>query len=179
MNRVICFFVVVSGAWAQPGGPCLAFNWDKLNARASQKTNISLEGPILQMAARFLGDSGDDAKVKQLVQGLKCVSVRSFTFDRDGQYSEADLNEIHAQVKAPGWAKIVDMQDKHESSEVYLKADGNQYGGVVIVSTEPKQLTVVQVIGPVDPAMLSELGGNLGIPKIKLDLKDKTKKKED
>jgi hypothetical protein len=179
MNRVICFFVVASSAWAQAGGPCIAFNWDKLNARASQKTNISLEGPVLQMAARFLGDGGDDAKVKQLVQGLKCVSVRSFTFDKDGQYSEADLNEIRAQVKAPSWSRIVDVQEKHDSSAIYLKTDGKQYEGVVIVTAEPKELTVVQVIGPIDPAMLSELGGNFGIPKIKLDLKDKTKNKDD
>src|SRR3981081_3233507 len=112
MNRVICFFVLISCAAAlESAGPCISFNWDKLNARASEKTNISLEGPVLQMAARFLGDGGDDAKVKQLVQGLKCVSVRSFTFDKEGQYSEADLNEIRAQVKAPEWSRIVDVQE--------------------------------------------------------------------
>jgi hypothetical protein len=180
MTRVICFFVVASCAAAlEPPGPCLLFNWDKLNAKAAEKMDINLQGSLLQMASRFLGNSGDDAKVKQLVQGLKCVTVKSFTFDKEGQYSEADLNEVRSQVQGPHWSKILDVQEKHESSTIYLKTDGKQSNGIVIVSAEPKELTVVQVIGPIDPSMLSELGGNLGIPKIEMNLKHKTTTKDD
>jgi hypothetical protein len=46
----------------------------------------------------------------------------------------------------------------------------------VVVTAEPKELSVVQIIGPIDPAMLSELGGKMGIPKIEVDPKQKTKK---
>src|SRR5882672_2480396 len=134
MNRVICFFVLASCALAlEPPNTCMQFNWDKLSAKAVEKLDVNLQGPVLEMASRFLG-AGDDAKIKQLVQGLKCVYVKSFTFDKAGQYSEADLNEIRAYVQAPGWSKIVDVKEKDGSSAIYLRTDGKQTGGIVIVS---------------------------------------------
>jgi hypothetical protein len=181
MNKVMCFFVLTSCAFAlEPPNTCIQFNWDKLSARAVEKVDVNLQGPVLEMASRFLG-AGDDAKIKQLVQGLKCVYVKSFTFDKAGQYSEADLNEIRAHVEVPGWSKIVDVKEKDGSSAIYLKTDGKQTGGIVIVSAEAEELTVVQIIGPIDPSMLSELGGKMGIPKIELDSKQKTapSKKDD
>ena len=175
MNKVMCFFVVTSAAAAlEPAGPCIQFNWDKLNAKAIEKMDVNLQGPMLQMASKFLGASGDEAKIKDLVQGLKCVSVKSFTFDKEGQYSEADLNEIRSKVQGADWSKIVDMQEKHESSTIYWKTDGKQSQGIVVLNAEPKELMVVQIMGPIDPGMLSELGGKMGIPKIDLGSKQKT-----
>ncbi len=181
MNKVMCFFVLTSYAFAlEPPNTCMQFNWDKLSAKAVEKVDVNLQGAVLEMASRFLG-AGDDAKIKQLVQGLKCVYVKSFTFDKEGQYSEADLNEIRSYVRGADWSKIVDVQEKHESSSIYLKTDGKQSQGFVLISAEPKELTVVQIIGPIDPSMLSELGGKMGIPKIELDSKQKTapSKKDD
>ena len=182
MNKAMCFFVLTSCAVAlEPPNTCMQFNWDKLAAKAAEKVDVNLEGSVLQMASSFLGGKGDESKIKELVQGLKCVYVKSFTFDKAGQYSEADLNEIRAHVQAPGWSKIVDVKEKDGSSAIYLKTDGKQTGGIVIVSAEAEELTVVQIIGPIDPSMLSELGGKMGIPKIELDLKQKTapSKKDD
>src|SRR5258708_36193744 len=136
----------------------MQFNWDKLSAKAVEKVDVNLQGAVLEMASRFLG-AGDDAKIKQLVQGLKCVYVKSFTFDKEGQYSEADLKELRSYVRGADWSKIVDVQGKQESSAVYLKTDGKQSQGLVVISAGPKELTVVQIIGPIDPSMLSDLGG--------------------
>ena len=174
MNKVMCFFVLTSCALAlEPPNTCMQFNWDKLSAKAVEKVDVNLQGAVLEMASRFLG-AGDDAKIKQLVQGLKCVYVKSFTFDKEGQYSEADLSEVRTRVQGADWSKVVDMQEKRESSTIYMKTDGKQSQGIVVVSTEPKELTVVQIIGPIDPAVLSELGGKMGIPKIDLGSKQKT-----
>jgi hypothetical protein len=123
----------------------MQFNWDKLSAKAVEKVDVNLQGPVLEMASKFLG-AGDDAKIKQLVQGLKCVYVKSFTFDKEGQYSEADLNEVRSKVQGTDWSKIVDVQEKRESSTIYMKTDGKQSQGIVVVSAEPKELTVVQII---------------------------------
>src|SRR5260370_2335837 len=161
MSKLVCFFVLISQAAAQ-----IQFNWDKLAAKSVEKVDVTLEGPVLALGTMFLSDKGDESKIKNMVRGLKGVYVKQFTFDKDGQYTEADVNEIRAQVKAPEWTRIVDMQEKHESSAIYLQFDGKQTQGVVILSAEPRELTVVQIIGPIDPSMLSDLGGNLGIPKI-------------
>jgi hypothetical protein len=175
MNKALCFFAVISCAFAQER---VQFNWDTLAARAVEKVDVTLEGPTLEMASKFLSGKGGDAqadKFKQLVQGLKGVYVKSFEFDKEGQYSQADLNSIMSQLRAPEWSKIVDVQEKHESSVIYMKTDGKVTQGIVVLAAEPKELTFVEIIGPLDPSMLSELGGKMGIPRMELGPKVKTK----
>jgi hypothetical protein len=167
----VCFFVLLTCAAAQER---VQFDWSKLAAKASEKVDVNLEGPMLEMASRFLsGEKGDEAKIKQLVQGLKGVYVKTFEFEKDGQYSEADLNEIRSQLRAPEWNKIVDVQEKHESMGVYMKMNGKQPEGIVVLAVEPKELTFVQILGPIDLSMLSELGGKFGIPKMEMGPKPK------
>src|SRR5260370_9296806 len=167
MNRALWFFLFSFSAFAlEPPTGCIQFNWDKLAANAVEKVDVNLEGCVLQMACSFLSGKGDESKMKQMVQGLKCVYGKSFTYAKEGQYSEADLGEIRSYARGPGWSKIVDAQEKNESSTIYLKTDGKQTQGILIVAGEAKELTVVQIIGPIDPSMLNDLGGKMGIPKI-------------
>jgi hypothetical protein len=180
MNRALCFFLFSFSAFAlEPPTGCIQFNWDKLAANAVEKVDVNLEGSVLQMASSFLSGKGDESKIKQMVQGLKCVYVKSFTYAKEGQYSEADLGEIRSYARGPGWSKIVDAQEKNESSTIYLKTDGKQTQGILIVAGEAKELTVVQIIGPIDPSMLNDLGGKMGIPKIDVGSKPAPSKKDD
>jgi hypothetical protein len=78
----------------------------------------------------------------------------------------SDVEAIRSQLKAPGWSRIVGVKSiKGETSEVYLKREGNQVAGLVVLSAEPKELTVVNIDGPIDPEQLSELSGHMGIPR--------------
>ena len=176
MNKLACFFVLASCAVAQEPDLRLQFDWSKLAAKAVEKVDLNLEGPTLEMASKFLsGDKGDEAKAKEFVQGLKGVYVKSYTFDKEGQYSEADVTALRAQLRAPEWTNILDVQEKHESTGIYLRTNGKQFGGFALVSAEPKELTVIQIIGPIDPSMLSDLGGKFGFPKMELGPKPKPK----
>jgi len=175
MSRAILFLMLISSARAQDASGRLQFDWDKLAAKASEKTDVNLDGNTLQMASKFLsGNAGDSAKFKQIVDGLKGVYVKSFEFDNEGAYSEADVRALRSQLRAPEWVNIVDVKEKHESSAIYLQTDGKQARGLVIISAEPKELTVVEIVGAIDPSMLSELGGKMGIPKMLMGPKAKT-----
>jgi len=179
MSKLTCFFVVVSCAFAQDGR--LQIDWDKLAAKAAEKTDVTLEGPLLEMASKFLSSKkgGDEAKIQQLIQGLKGIYVKHFEFDKEGQYTEADLAAIRAQIKSPEWSKIVDSQEKHESATVYLRTVGGKPQGIVVLAAEPKELTVVQINGPIDMSTLSELGGKMGIPHVEMGPKPKAAPKKD
>lgn len=146
----------------------LPVNLDKLAEHAKETVDVTLDASMLQLASRFLSkDDPDEAKVKKLVSKLKGVYVRSFEFDKDGQYSKSDVEAIRSQLKTPGWARIVDVKSVDgETSEVYLKKNGDQLAGLVVIAAEPKELTVVHIDGPIDPEELSELGGHMGIPKL-------------
>jgi hypothetical protein len=143
-------------------------NLDKLAEHATETVDVTLDSSMLQLASRFLSkDDPDQMHVKQLVSKLKGVYVRSFEFDKDGQYSRGDVEAIRSQLKTPSWTRIVGVKStKGENSEIYLKKNGDQVAGLVLINAEPKELTIVHIDGAIDPAELSELGGHMGIPKL-------------
>jgi hypothetical protein len=86
--------------------------------------------------------------------GKGLVYVREFEFRQAGAYSAADLEPIRAQVKAPGWSRLMLVEDREKGDEetveiyVYGKADrAKVYGAMVIISAEPRELTVVNIVG--------------------------------
>jgi hypothetical protein len=159
----------------------IPLNLDRLAQRATDTVDVTLDASMLQLASRFLSkDDPDEARVKQLVSKLKGVYVRSFEFDKEGQYSKSDVEAIRLQLKAPDWTRIVGVNStKGEHSEIYLKKNGDQIAGLVVISAEPKELTIVHIDGAIDPEELSELGGHMGIPKLGKDrAKSKAKDEE-
>jgi Domain of unknown function (DUF4252) len=118
--------------------------------------------------------------VKSLITGLKAITVRSFKFAEDGQYRQGDLQPIRAQLRTPGWSKVlgVDNKDDRKTSEIYTKTDQGKIVGVAILSAEPKELSVVYIEGTIDLAGLASLGGNFGLPPIPIPDQKKTKGKE-
>jgi hypothetical protein len=151
---------------------------DKLADKASDKVVVTLDGSLLKMAAKFLSDDPDEAKIKKLVSGLKGIYVRTFEFEKEGEYSQSDVSAIRKQLES-GWSRIVDVQSKKdgENAEIYLKT-GAADGGLAIICAGAKELTIVNIVGKIDLDELSELGGNMGVPKIDVE-KPKPPKKDD
>lgn len=156
-----------------------------LAAKSSETVEVNLDGNLLSLAARFLDDhNADEAKAKQLLRDIKGIYVRSFTFNKDATYTPADLEAVRSHTSGAGWQKIVDVRGSGENTGVYLKSTGDKIDGIVVLSAEKNEFTVVQIVGSVDPANLRDLGGRFGIPKLpgvadrdKTKDKDKTKSK--
>lgn len=145
---------------------------EKLAAKASETVEVTLDEKLLQLAAKFLSDKNpDEAKVKQLVAGLKGVYVRVFEFEKPGEYSASDIESLRLQLQAPGWTKIVGVWSKREGQkvDVHIRYQGNNILGLAILAAEPKELTIVNIVGPIDLEKLSQLEGQFGIPKLDLD----------
>ena len=89
---------------------------EKLAAKASEVADVTLEGPLLQVAIKFLSSSGDpDEKgVQELIKGLKGVYVKSFEFDQGGAYSKTDLDLVREQLRGPGWTRMVNVQSRED-----------------------------------------------------------------
>ena len=63
--------------------------------------------------------------------------------------------------------------------EVYLLFNGEQVGGLAVLHTDDKELTVVNIVGPVDLDKLAKLEGQLGVPDLGIEApKNKTKNDE-
>src|ERR1700681_4515657 len=89
---------------------------DWLAASATNTVDVTLEGPLLQLAAKFLSSSEpDEAKIKKLVVGLKGIYVRSFEFDKEGAYSESDVATLRNQLRTPEWSRLINVRSKRDS----------------------------------------------------------------
>ena len=156
-------------------------NLDKLAAKAEETVDVSLDGAMLKIAGRFISNQGADAKAKSIVSGLQSITVKSFEFARDGQYDMADVEAVRTQLKAPQWSRIVGVksQKSGDNVDVYFKDGGNgNLGGIVVLSAEPRQLTIVSIVGTIDPSQLGELGGQFGMPKLDLGMHINVRKGE-
>ena len=159
----------------------LPANLDQLAAKAKNVVDVTMDGAILQLAGRFLSDRDpDEARVKRMVTGLKGIYVRSFEFESRGEYRESDVEQVRSQLKSPGWTRVVGVRSKRdgENAEVFLKNEGSTIGGLVVLVADPRELTIVNIVGRIDPEDLRDLGGHFGIPKVDLD-GQKNNKKED
>jgi hypothetical protein len=176
------FLTVVVVCIALPGvaqaGKLELKNLDKLADRAAEVNDVTLDGSLLQLAVSVMKSSGDPdaAQVVDLIKGLKGIYVKNFEFDSPGQYSQADVESIRSQLTGPGWQRIVTSFSKRngERDEVYLLKDGDKINGVTVLVAEARELTVVNIVGAIDPEKLGELGGHFGIPG---QIKDQSKPK--
>jgi hypothetical protein len=146
-------------------------NLDRLAAKAEESVDVTLDRGLIQLAARFLSDQDESqAKVKKLISGLEGIYVRSYQFASDGDYDMADVDAVRAQLQAPAWARIVGVKSRMHSEDVdvYCKviANGQQFGGFVVIAAQPRELTIVNVIGTLDPDQLADLSGQFHIPRI-------------
>lgn len=143
-------------------------NLDKLADRAAEVNDVSLDGSLLQLAVHVLkaSDDPDSEQLVELIKDLKGIYVKNFEFDSPGQYSQADVEAIRSQLTGPGWQRVVTSYSKHnnERDEVYLLKDGKKINGVTVLVAEARELTVVNLVGAIDPEKLSELAGHFGIP---------------
>jgi hypothetical protein len=130
--------------------------------------DVTLDGSLLKFAGRFLSNgSEDEAKVKKILSRLESIAVRSYEFSKEGQYDMADVDAIRAQVKGAPWSRIVGVTSKKdgEKVDVYFKDAGNgNLGGILVLCAERTELTIVSIVGTVDPTDLAGLAGQFGVP---------------
>jgi hypothetical protein len=152
---------------------------DYLAAKASETVDVNVDERLMQLTAKVFSDKdSDEAAIKELVKGLKGIYVKSFEFEHEGEYSTADVESIRSQLRGPGWSRILSVNSKKDGDvEVYLMTNGDQIGGLAVLATDPKELTVVNIIGPIDLDKLSKLEGQFGVPDLGIEQPTKPKPK--
>ena len=175
MRTVIVLFTLMllpAGASAAGGQDVkIPVNIERLAAKAVETVNVTVDGALLQLAGKFLSSNDPEQKqIKTLIGNLKGIYVRSFEFANEGEYTEADVESIRSQLRGSDWARIVNVTSKKggDNVDVAYKMDKGKIAGLVVIAAEAKELTIVNIVGPIDLDQLSSLGGQFGIPKVEL-----------
>lgn len=144
---------------------------DVLANRASDTVDVKLDEHLMQTTAKFFsGKDSDDAEIRDLIKNVKGIYVKSFSFEKENEYSAAEIESVMSQLRGGGWSKIIGVTSKKDGDnvEVYLLNIGDQISGLAVVSAEPKEFTIVNVVGPIDLEKLSKLEGSFGVPYLNL-----------
>ena len=95
---------------------------DRLAANAKSTTNLTLNKMMLKLAGAVLAhdNDADAAAIKSLIANLRAIYVRSYKFDRPGQYSDADLAPLRAILSQPKWSAVVDVKKNKTTNQIYF-----------------------------------------------------------
>ena len=140
----------------------------ELAGRANHYTEVSMDKKMLAFASRFLNDKEeDDAEAKRLLEKLDGIYVREYDFDKLGQYTPADLQRIRSQFAGSDWSPMVRERSKNggEDTDVYIKLVNGKAQGIFVLDAQSKELSLVYIVGSLDPEELAKLDGNFGISK--------------
>lgn len=147
---------------------------DRLEAKASKTVDVSIDEKMIGMVAKIVRNADpkdeDTQKAASLLADVKAIYVKSYEFDNEGEYLPADVDGIRAQVKGAGWERLVGVRSKKdgENAEVYVLMQADKVLGLAIIAADPKELTVVNIVGSINLDRLSELDGDFGLPRMQL-----------
>jgi hypothetical protein len=145
-----------------------------LEARAEEVVDVTLDASMLKLAAKFLsGNDTDERAVRDMITNLTGIYVRSYEFAKEGEYDIRVIDRIKSQL-GPTWKPLVTVRSKtKENVNILADMRGDRVTGLVIIATEPREFTIVNISGPIDIDRLADLSGQFGIPEISKGRKDR------
>ena len=156
---------------AAPPGPLKLPSFDALSAKARQSVAVTLDSSLLSLAAGFLDSAQpEDATAKEIISGLSGIYVRSYSFDADFVYPQAEVDALRKQL-SPVWQHVVEVRNTHDQQnvDVYMSVEQGRANGLVVIASEPREFTIVNIVGSIDLQKLQRLSGKFGIPKLPVE----------
>jgi len=133
----------------------------QLAARASNVDEITLSKNMLAAAAALFmnGKDKDEAATSQLVERLDGIYVRDYEFAKEGQFSMEEIEQLRKYFETSEWSPIVRERDRKtgESSDIMVKLVNGKSHGLFILDVEPKEISIVLILGPVGMEELGKL----------------------
>ncbi len=168
---VLALLVSPLAAWAQrtasrSGMPPLAdpgriiFDVGNLAKKAVKYDQVSLDRSMLRM---FL--NSQKGPMANMLSGLRGVYVQDLKFARPGEYSMTTVTSIARQLRNPAWITIVRSRSARENVWVCVQRDREMITALAVVDAKPKELALVNIVGPI---RLNELGSLSGLSGINL-----------
>jgi hypothetical protein len=138
-----------------------------LASKATESVNISLSPWLLHMAGSFIDDKDEDSvATKRMLAAIKSIEVRSYQFASDDAYSPADIESVRSQLA--GWSQIMQVhhREKSEDVDMYVLIENNVTKGFALIAREPREFTIINIVGSISVDDLPKLQSHLHLPKV-------------
>lgn len=159
-------------AVAQVKGQLRLPEFAALAEKASETVTVSLDASLLGLGCRFLNAADpEEAAAKKLCTSLSGIYVRHYTFDSDYAYPKRDIDGVRRQLQVPGWSRIVEARSKKENTDVdvFVLIAGDKAQGLAVIASEPREFTIVNIVGNIDLEQLHKLEGRFSIPELEIE----------
>ncbi len=167
MRKFVPILALLVAAALPAAAQKINLNFPELEERADEVVDVTLDATMLKLAAKFLSsDDPDERAIRDMVTGLQGIYVRSYEFAREGEYDRKLVDRVRSQL-GPSWKPLVTVRSKKKNNvNIYADMRGEKIVGLVIISAEPREFTVVNISGPIDIDRLADLEGQFGIPRV-------------
>jgi hypothetical protein len=141
-------------------------DFSHLQAKAVESVDITVGPFMLWLATKFAPERAEDGtEVKKVLEGIDAVYIRSYQFDTDNAYSSADIETVRKQLRQEQWKPLVEMRSKKaENVDIFVSIENDQPTGFAIVASEPREFTIINIVGTIDPEHIGRLQASLGLP---------------
>jgi len=129
---------------------------EKFAQGASGSTEINLDPDSMGMV-------GAKNNTGELAKKVKRMVIRSYTYDKPGMYKMEDIDIYRNKLEDGSWKCPVRVREKNESTDICSRlAADHQTRETVIITTQPKEVTFIQMTGNISLDDLGRAGGALG-----------------
>jgi hypothetical protein len=133
-----------------------------LQSKATESVDISF-GPFLLWLAKKV--TAEDEEAREVLQGIEAVHVRSYQFDSDNVYSKADIDDVRKQLRGEQWKPLAEIRSRDQSNvDIFMAIENDEPVGFAIIAAEPREFTIVNIVGTIDFQHLRKVQGALGLP---------------
>ena len=174
---LLCALAVAEAAPApMESGQLTLPDFHSLESQASESVVVTMGPWLLRFASHFADDKDpDSAAARRVLANIKSITVHSYQFDRDFVYSRSDVDAVRAQLGAPNWNRLVQVRGKDRKNvDVYVSMEHEKTTGLAVISCEPRELTIVNIVGSISPEDLRKISGHLDLPGVSLTGTDAT-----
>ena len=136
---------------------------DKIAAKAKSTTEIGMDDATLKSTTGLLNDNDKkEAAAKKGTESLKGFFLRSYEFNK-GDFKWDDLKPLLDQLKSPSWVRFLRNKEENEQTEIWWHVTKGETDGMLLITAEENELTVINGMGIsslADLAKLKDLGNH-------------------
>jgi len=129
---------------------------DKEEARRTNKSDLWIDISIADHRCLTT------RQPSRVADAYRRALIRATPFDKDA---------VRRQLETPGWSQLVKVRNRnsHEDVDVYMYIENDHTRGLAIVASEPREFTIVNIVGSINLEDLPKLQKQFHLPKMSLN----------